>query len=160
MSYRARFLTGLPFLAGLFVAAMAAHAQSEVSSTAARAAQFVFVIDDSRSMRETDPDRLAIFAVQSLVSMLDDRDEVSLVRLNGPRDGAQALPIEPLRQNRKKIQEMLDLQGGLAGYKADYTPCRSALAAVRRILEEAQRPGVSQVVMLLTDAKSVGRVDE
>lgn len=129
-----------------------AAAQSAAASSAeARAVQFVFVIDDSGSMRETDPDRLAIFAARSLVSMLDDRDEVSVVRLNGPREGASLPPIEPLRQNRARIEALLGLNGEVAGYTGKNTPCRSALQAVRQLLEDAHRPGVAQVVMLLTD---------
>lgn len=134
-----------PMLAG------SAAAQSTASSAEARAAQFVFVIDDSGSMKETDPDRLAVFAARSLVSMLDDRDEVSVVRLNGPREGASPAPIEPLRQNRRQMEGLLALDGEIAGYKGQNTPCRSALQAVRRLLENAYRPGVAQVVMLLTD---------
>lgn len=138
----------LALLAGTPLPALA---QSEVSSAEARAAQFVFVIDDSGSMKKTDPDRLAVFAIQSLVGMLDDRDEVSLVRLNGPQDGEAPPPIEPLRKNRSRIERLLALDGQLAGYPAEYTRCRSALEATRKLLEAAHRPGVAQVVFFLTD---------
>jgi Mg-chelatase subunit ChlD len=126
-------------------------AQSEIASAEARAAQFVFVIDDSGSMKNTDPDRLAIFAVQSLVGMLDDQDEVSLVRLNGPREGEAPPPIEPLRKNRAMIERLLSLDGRLAGYPAENTRCRSALEAAGKLLEAAHRPGVAQAVFFLTD---------
>ena len=131
--------------------AVPAAAQSAARSAEVRAAQYVLVLDDSGSMTGTDPDRLGVFAVRSLVSMLDDRDEVSVVRMNGPRDGAPPPPIEPLRKNRKSIDQLLDLKGGIAAYSVKATPCRSALTAVRRLLDEAYQPGVSQVVMLLTD---------
>jgi hypothetical protein len=85
-----------------------AAAQSSARSAEVRAAQYVLVLDDSGSMKGTDPDRLGVFAVRSLVGMLDDRDEVSVVRLNGPRDGAPPPPIEPLRKNRKSIEQLLD----------------------------------------------------
>ena len=121
-------------------------------------AQFVFVIDDSRSMSAeshgypaADPDRLAVFAVRSLVSMLDDRDEVSVVRLNGPASGEEPLPPEALARSRGRIEELLALGGVLARYDGGNTPCRSALDAVARLLEEAYRPGVPQVVLFLTD---------
>lgn len=126
-------------------------AQSEVSSAEARAAQFVFVIDDSGSMRDTDPDRLAVFAVQSLVGMLDDRDEVSLVRLSGPQEGEEPPPLAPLGRNRPAIERLLALDGSLAGYDAKNTRCRSGLEATQRLLEAAYRPGVAQVVFFLTD---------
>ncbi|HTG35088.1 MAG TPA: vWA domain-containing protein [Thermoanaerobaculia bacterium] len=128
-------------------------AQPEISSAAARAAQFVFIIDDSGSMKTTDPDRLAIFAVQSLVSMLDDRDEVSVVRLNGPHDGVPPPPIAPLRQNRSQVLDMLGLDKTLARYEADHTRCRTALDATRRLLDQAYRPDVAQVVIFLTDGE-------
>ena len=76
----------------LLLAAAPVLAQSSASSAETRAAQFVLVIDDSGSMRETDPNRLAVFAAQALLAMLDDRDEVSLVRLNGAALGEEELP--------------------------------------------------------------------
>jgi len=142
-------------MACLFTALLSAPAaaQSTARSAETRSAQFVLVLDDSESMQTTDRDRLGVFAARSLVSMLDDRDEVSVVRLNGPRDGAPPPPIEPLRKNRRQVEQLLDLKGGIAGYTAQHTPCRSALKAVRRLLDEAHQPGVAQVVMLLTDGE-------
>ncbi|HKV09335.1 MAG TPA: vWA domain-containing protein [Thermoanaerobaculia bacterium] len=140
--------------------AVPAGGQSTARSSEARPAQFVLVLDDSASMKETDPDRLAVFAARSLVSMLDDRDEVSVVRLNGPRDGAPPPAIAPLRNHRPQIEQLLSLNGGIAVYSAEHTPCRSALAAVRRLLDAAHRPGVAQVVMLLTDGQCTPRGEE
>jgi Mg-chelatase subunit ChlD len=137
-----------------------AAAQSTARSAETRSAQFVLVIDDSESMQATDRDRLGVFAARSLVGMLDDRDELSVVRLNGPRDGAPPPPIEPLRKNRRQIEQLLDLKGEIAGYTAKYTPCRSALKAVRRLLDESYQPGVAQVVMLLTDGECTPRTEE
>jgi len=138
-------------VAAILLAAVPSFAQSQVSSAEARAAQFVFVIDDSGSMKETDPDRLAIFAVQSLIGMLDDRDEVSLVRLNGPHEGEDPPPIAPLRKNRSQIEALLGLNGRLASYAAQQTRCLSGLQATKRLLETAYRPGVAQVLFFLTD---------
>ncbi|HSS76756.1 MAG TPA: vWA domain-containing protein [Thermoanaerobaculia bacterium] len=141
-------------------AAAAAMAQPQVSSAAARAAQFVFIIDDSGSMKTTDPDRLAIFAVQSLVSMLDDRDEVSVVRLDGPHDGVPPPAIEPLQRNRRQILDLLALDKSLAHYDAQNTRCRTALNAVQRLLNDAYRPEVSQVVIFLTDGACTPAAEE
>ena len=84
-----------------------ALAQGEVSSAQARTAQYVFVIDDSGSMSKqtrggppADPDRLSVFAVRSLLSMLDDADEVTVVRLNGPSDSEAIAPISALKTSR------------------------------------------------------------
>ncbi|HET9769102.1 MAG TPA: vWA domain-containing protein [Thermoanaerobaculia bacterium] len=130
-----------------------AAAQSGGRSTAARAAQFVLVIDDSTSMRETDPDRLSVFAARSLLSMLDDHDQVSVVRMNGPRAGVAPPPIQPLSVNRATLERLLDLGDELASYGVGATACRSSLAAVRRLLDAAYQPGVAQVVILLTDGE-------
>ncbi len=133
--------------------ASAAGAQREAGSARARAAQFVLVIDDSGSMERTDPDRLAVFAAQALLSILDDRDEVSVVRLNGPPGGETPPPIEPLARNRARMDGLLDLRGRLASYDGKNTTCRSALAVVRRLLAAAHRPNVAQVVLFLTDGE-------
>jgi Mg-chelatase subunit ChlD len=137
----------------LGILALPAAAQSTARSAAVRSAQFVLVLDDSGSMRATDPDRLAVFAAQALVGMLDDRDEVSVVRLNGPREEAPPPPIEPLRENRRQIEGLLGLDGGIAGYSARHTPCRTALEATRRLLDAAHQPDVAQVVLFLTDGQ-------
>ena len=131
-----------------------------VSGQTARTAQFVFIVDDSKSMDETDPNRLAVFAVESLINMLDDRDEVSVVRLNGPRDGEPPPPIEPLKSNRQQVLGLLDLDRKLASYGADNTRCNSALEATKRLLNEAYREDVAQVVMFLTDGECTPRGEE
>jgi Mg-chelatase subunit ChlD len=135
----------LAVLPVLLLAAAPAAAQSSVSSAETRAAQFVFVLDDSASMRETDPNRLAVFAVQSLLAMLDDRDEVSLVRLNGEKPP----PIQPLSRVRKDLDDLLTSK--VAAYGGGSTSCRSGLASTRRLLEQAHRSNVAQVVLFLTD---------
>lgn len=135
-------------------------AQPQVSSAAARAAQFVFIIDDSNSMDTTDPDRLAVFAVQSLINMLDDRDEVSVVRLDSPHDGVPPPEIEPLQRNRRQVLDLLALDKSLARYGAGSTRCRTALDAVQRLLNHAYRPEVSQVVIFLTDGECTPKAEE
>ena len=135
-------------------------AERSISSTEPRTAQYVLVVDDSRSMRETDPDRLAVFAARSLISMLNDSDEVSIVRLNGPSDGQQPPPIEPLAKNRRQMDHLLSLDGAIAAYAADNTPCRTALETVRRLLEEAWRAGVAQTVLFLTDGECTPKTRE
>jgi Mg-chelatase subunit ChlD len=126
-------------------------AQTTASSVEARPAQFVLILDDSGSMQKTDPDRLAVFAVRSLLSLLDDRDEVSIVRLNGP--AGEAPPIEPLGSNRQTLLRRLDLGGELAGYQGSNTTCRSALGVTKGLLAQAHRSGVAQVVLVLTDGE-------
>ena len=137
-----------------------AWAELEYSSAEPMTTQFVVVVDDSGSMRvrtrdgpAADPDRLAIFATRSLLSLLDDRDEVTVVRLNGPADGESLIPIAELAENRSLLEESLSLDGVMAQYPGRVTPCRQALGAVARELNEAYRPNVNQVVLFLTDGE-------
>jgi len=131
------------------------QAQTSAASAEARAAQFVFVIDDSGSMAGTDPNRLSVFAVQSLLSMLDDRDEVSIVRLNGGVQGELPPAIQPLTpKHRSAMEGLLGIGGRLAAYpRENDTTCRSALEQTRQLLQAAYRPGVAQVVLFLTDGE-------
>lgn len=148
----------------LFVSSTAsAQSRTELSSAQARTAQYVFVIDDSGSMSRSvggkapaDPDRLAVFAARSTLSMLDDVDEATVVRLNGPLEGDSVTPVAPLADNRKKLEKMLALDGSVAQYAGDQTPCTSALDAVKKALNDAYRPNVAQVVMFLTDGECTG----
>ena len=152
-------LSGL-FLVLLILLPAEARAQMEYASAQARTTQYVIVVDDSGSMRvqtrdgpAADPDRLAIFATNALLSMLDDRDEVTIVRLNGPADGEEITPIAPLTENRNTLERMLALDGPIAAYPGRRTPCRSALQALQGELNEAFRPNVNQVVLFLTDGE-------
>ncbi|MEM9553333.1 MAG: vWA domain-containing protein [Acidobacteriota bacterium] len=149
----------LAALAWVGVAALAsapALAQGSASGST-RIVQAVFVIDDSASMSATvqgqpaaDPDRLAVFAVRSLISMLDDVDEATVVRLNAP-DEAPAL--RPLGQTRRRLEEILSLSGALARYDGELTPCRDGLDRTADLLAEGWRPGAAQIVVLLTDGR-------
>lgn len=148
MRCAALFKTGSAFVLCFLATGAAAQVRPSAASTEARSAQFVFVIDDSGSMDGTDPNRLSIFAVRSLLSMLDDRDEVSIVRLN---DAGQSPPIQPLARNRGAMEKLLKDEEPLARYAGANTTCRSALEQTKRILQAAHRPGVAQVVFFLTD---------
>ncbi len=141
-----------------------AQAQVELSSAQARTAQFVFIIDDSGSMRvktregpAADPERLAVFGARSMLSMLDDSDEAAIVRLNGPADGEPLMPIAPLSENRKTMEGLLSLDGVIAKYPGKHTPCDSAMAAVKDQLNAAYRPNVMQVLIFLTDGECTGK---
>ncbi|RDV36643.1 VWA domain-containing protein [Bradymonadaceae bacterium TMQ3] len=144
----------------LFAPVLHAQEPSPVLSTQSRSVQYLIVIDDSGSMRvrtaegpAADPERLAIFATRSLLSMLDDRDEVSVLRLNGAREGESTMPIAPLAENRARLGAMLANDGPVAAYPGKLTPCASALEAVRDELNRARRPNTAQVVLFLTDGE-------
>jgi hypothetical protein len=158
----------LCFVLALFVGVLTpgiarAADRTQLASAQARTAQYVFVIDDSGSMSRrvggeaaADPDRLAVFAARSTLSMLDDVDEATVVRLNGPLEGESIEAIAPLGENRRALENILALDGRLAQYAGDYTPCASALGAVKEALNAAYRPNVAQVVMFLSDGACTG----
>ena len=131
--------------------------------------QYLFIIDDSGSMGldygtniPADRNRLAIFAAKSMLLMLTDDDEVGIIRLNGERDqdgggkhkklpADSAIQIEPLRVQKKNINEILSLKNTLAAYAGSNTPCSSALGRARDVLNNSYKSGVKQVVFFLTD---------
>ena len=152
----ATFLLGISILTiGLFHRRPAAA--QEVNERATNAAQYVLLIDDSGSMRPigrdpgADPDRLAVFATRSMLALLDDRDEVSVVRLNSVMDGEAPPAIRPLREVRTSLEAALANNGRLASYAGRDTPCSRAFEAVRGLLNQSRRPGVKQVLIYLTD---------
>ncbi len=140
------------------------------STTQARAAQYVFVVDDSGSMSTNsrngktlaaDPDRLSVFAVRSLLSMLDDTDEATLVRLNGPPSGDPITPIAPLSKNRTALLEKLALNQKLAAYDGEIgTPCQATLQKLEDTLNKGYRTGVAQTIFFLTDGQCTGSLDK
>ena len=150
---------------GTFCLLTPGHLQAQ-PSTQARSAQYVFVIDDSSSMSTNssngktlaaDPDRLSVFAVRSLLSMLDDTDEATLVRLNGPPSREPITPIAPLSRNRSALLDKLDLGQKLASYAGEIgTPCKATLEALVQTLNASHRPGVAQTIFFLTDGQCTG----
>jgi hypothetical protein len=139
----------------MLVAPRVVHAQ-EPAGRANTGAQYVLLIDDSGSMRPigrdpgADPDRLSVFAARSVLALLDDSDEASVVRLNAPLEEPPAA-IRPLREVRGALEGMLDNGGAVARYEGRDTPCSRAFDTVRGLLNGARRPGVKQVVVYLTD---------
>src|SRR5690606_21452105 len=126
--------------------------------------QYGFVVDDSGSMSRAisgegpaaDPDRLAVFSVRSTLSMLDDVDEATAVRLNAADDGEAIEAIAPLRENRNALENKLSLSAKLAQYAGHSTPCADSLAQVKDALNAAYRPNVAQVVLFMTDGACNG----
>lgn len=158
-SRRVLFWLPLAILLLGLVGAGPLFAQSAESVQAERRrTQFLLLIDDSGSMSQpvqglpaTDPDRLAVFAVKSLLSMLEDSDEVSIVRLNATL-GTDPLPaIRPLAVARAEYDPLLRLDGQLASYAGPRTDCKTGLERSARILNDAWQPGTSQVLVFLTD---------
>lgn len=128
------------------------------SVEAVRTAQYLLLIDDSGSMSRStkdgpsaDSDRLAVFAVDSLMSLLDDSDEATVLRLGATADNEGPLPLASLATNRSNVRAALALDGKLAAYNAGNTDCAGGLAQASNTLNAAYRRGVPQVMIFLTD---------
>ncbi len=138
-------------------------ARADLGQVPGRATQFAFIIDDSGSMSlvtrdgpAADPDRLAVFATKSLMSALDDREEATIVRLNGPNQREPIPPIMQLIDNRQRLDSMLDLKGPVAAYQGKETPCKSALEATKQQLNAAFRQDAMQVAVFMSDGACSG----
>lgn len=156
---RLAVLTLLGSVSMLCLAAAPALAQTGGAAGVVRHVQYVFVVDDSASMRDrttssgnsytgSDQDRLAIFAVQAMVSMLDDSELATVMPMNEPQ---LAEPIRPLGQShRAALQGLLD--GRLAEYDFQQgTFCDRALEAAAARLNESDNKNQAQVLFFLTD---------
>ena len=138
-------------IVGLPVVAFAQQPPAQVSNTV-RQTQYVFLVDDSGSMQANDTNRLAVFSVRAMLSMLDERDEVSVMLLNGP----DKVPVAPLRSNREALYDSLKASERMASYNGQATPCISGFQKVSEVLDAARRPGVQQVFFFLTDGVCEG----
>lgn len=156
------------------------HVSSALAEENHHTTQYVFIIDDSGSMGllyqdniPADPNRLAPFAARSMMMMLSNQDQISVIRLNGgisqpAKKGTKpVLPADPssslqyLRGNRKSIAEELSLENKIAAYAGSSTPCRAALDRAQDVLNRGYNKGVKQVVFFLTDGACEGkRVEE
>lgn len=144
----------------------------EQKSAAFESTQFLVIVDDSGSMRvdtkyrgqtypKTDPNRLAVMSARLFGYLLGPDDKVLVVGLNelaslqgdrAPLTSKQA--VEPATLSR------LDANGikpALAAYQGENdTPCQSALASARRLLNtwhaaNGRKAATRQAVLLLTD---------
>ena len=122
-----------------------------VAFAQAGSAQFIFVIDDSTGDFD-DPDRLAIFAAQGMLNMLDHDDEVTVLPLNS----SEMPPLRRLSENRRSLEALIDLDGELASYSQRRASCGEAFGAVHEELQSSYRPGTQQVVVFLTRSRCQG----
>ena len=125
--------------------------------------QYLVVIDDSGSMEENDPRRLAVMASLALAAGLEDGDQVMLVGLNelaGDRalEPAFVSPRELLagRDGAEGPREIAGPRPERLGRRAGQTPCAEALAGARRILESVASAGAPQTLLMLTDGACNG----
>jgi hypothetical protein len=153
------FLLGVLVLVASAVASLR-HARADDTGVGPVSTQYVFLIDDSASMRgaggtPNDPDRLAVFAVRAMLTMLDEQDEASVMSLN-PKAPAPA--IAPLSQNREELNRVLAEDATIASYDVGSTPCAAALERVWQVLEAGKRAGARQVLFFLTDGQCTGGI--
>lgn len=88
------------------------------------------------------------------MGVLDERDLVAMIRMNGPVEGDRVGKLAPLtKEHREGIKRILNVDAPLARYGGDYTPCRSALEAAIPLLNEEDGPQAHQVVIFLSDGE-------
>jgi hypothetical protein len=145
--------------------ALLALAQAPLVARAQSASygQYLVVIDDSGSMDESDPRRLAVLASMALAGALEDGDQVMLAGLNELASGAITSPrfVSPreLLANRDGAEGTVALEGERAtriGTHGGTTPCHDALEHARTLLEASASAGAPQTLLLLTDGACNG----
>ncbi|NVB40386.1 VWA domain-containing protein [Pseudenhygromyxa sp. WMMC2535] len=125
--------------------------------------QYLIVVDDSKSMDGSDPDRLVILASMALDAALGEGDQVMLVGLNELADGRVAHArfsspeqlLDGVLAKRDGPEGVEELQGELGAHEGG-TPCARALDQARTILEEVSAAGVHQTLLMLTDGECNG----
>jgi hypothetical protein len=134
------------------------------AATKEKSRQYVFVVDDSGSMRfggrdfrkGSDHDRLALFGVQVMLQVLEDKEGATVVSLNGSAKGEAIHPMAALSQNRAPLMRLVETNPeGMAKYTGG-TPCKKMMDSVGVMLNEVDRPGVEQLVFYLTDGACSG----
>jgi hypothetical protein len=125
--------------------------------------QYLVVIDDSGSMDESDPQRLAVLASMALAGALEDGDQVMLAGLNelasGSIPGPRFVSPRDLLPDRDGAEGTTALDGERAariGTHGGGTPCHEALEHARTILEASASAGAPQTLLLLTDGACNG----
>jgi hypothetical protein len=123
-----------------------------------RRGHYVFVVDDSGSMQQSDPDRMALFAARSVLSMLNnDRDFASVLTLN--TGFGRSEPLQPMAAVFTTLDAALG--GGGVEYNGGSTPCRDALAAAFGLLRaaHASQPDAAQSLFILSDGACTDNFD-
>lgn len=133
-----------------------ASAQSDEESLPPDHTQFLIVVDDSGSMKRTDPDRLAILSARSFIQLLSERDRIAVVGMNELAAG-RSEPVRALTRDDAGRWAEANLapnsSPGLAAYRGQHTPCRSSLESASAILNgwHERDPLARQVLLFLTD---------
>ncbi len=154
---------GLARAKALTTALAFAFACAHASAQAPSYGQYLVVIDDSGSMDQSDPRRLAVLASLALAGALEDGDQVMLAGLNELASGAVTGPrfVSP----HELLPERDGAEGGRSldgerptriGTHGGTTPCREALEHARAILEASASAGAPQTLLLLTDGACNG----
>lgn len=122
--------------------------------------QYLVVIDDSGSMDESDPRRLAVMASMALAGALEDGDQVMVVGMNELAAGTTASFTSPRlllagRDTPGVVALGTEQATRLATHHGE-TPCRAALEAARALLESSGSAGAPQTLLMLTDGACNG----
>ena len=112
----------------------------------------VLVIDDSGSMKQTDPDKISVSAIKSLVDSLPESgDQVGIVTYG--LDVEETMSLREIRSESDK-QELKDFADHKILRSSDWTDTASGLVKASEYLDEFKNPQHKQVIILLTDGEN------
>ncbi|MEW5938923.1 MAG: VWA domain-containing protein [Chloroflexota bacterium] len=118
------------------------------SPVKAERAAVILIVDNSGSMKASDPGGLRFTAVQMMISLLDEEDSVGVVLFS---TASQPLTEGLVSISGNRTELLKRIQPSAA---SGYTDMKSALEAARQMLRsQAAAEGTDTSVILLTDGK-------
>lgn len=108
----------------------------------------VLIIDSSRSMQRTDPQKLREQAAKLFVRLLSEGDRLAIISFD--KESKEVLPLTEVRADT--IETFDQAISGIV-YEGGFTDIESALSQANKVLSEEGRKDVAKSVLLLSDGK-------
>ncbi len=108
----------------------------------------VLIIDSSRSMQKTDPEKLREQAAKLFFRLLSEGDRLAIISFD--KETRQVLPLTEIN-----LQTIATFDRAISAikYEGGFTDIEAPLAMAYKILSEQGRPDVFKSVLLLSDGK-------
>lgn len=111
----------------------------------------VFVIDDSGSMKQTDPNKLSVMAIKSIIDQLSVGDQVGLVTYG--LDVEESMSLRDIRSD-SDVTELKSFVDNKIYRNSDWTDTASGLIKATEYLDEFKNSRHNQAIILLTDGEN------
>lgn len=108
----------------------------------------VLVLDASRSMQRTDPERLRDQGAKLFLRFLSEDDRISVIQF-----AENTNILTPLTPATPEVQQQLDDSIEAVSTEGNFTDLWSPIAAAMEVLRQEARPTSRKVVILLSDGK-------